>query len=128
MVNNLYKTYKQQSVMTMTSGDLLIALYDGMLKELGQAKNAFDHNNYSDINRDLKKVQLMLGHLKNTLDFEYEISNNLNALYDYFLDTVKKANLRKDPAELDEITQMIAELRDTFYQAYKKTRTIAAAN
>jgi len=126
MVNNLYKTYKQQSVMTMTSGDLLIALYDGMLKQLGQAKCAFAHNNYQDINKDLKKVQLMLGHLKSTLDFEYEISNNLNALYDYFLDTVKKANLKKDPAGLDEITQMIAELRDTFYQAYKKTRTVAA--
>lgn len=126
MVNNLYKTYKQQSVMTMTSGDLLIALYDGMLKELGQARNSFRRNNYTDINRDLKKVQLMLGHLKSTLDFEYEVSNNLNALYDYFLDVVKKANLKKDPTGLDEVTQMIAELRDTFYQAYKKTRTIAS--
>lgn len=126
MVNNLYKTYKQQSVMTMTSGDLLIALYDGMLKELGQARNSFKRNNYTDINRDLKKVQLMLGHLKSTLDFEYEVSNNLNALYDYFLDVVKKANLKKDPTGLDEVTQMIAELRDTFYQAYRKTRTIAS--
>jgi flagellar protein FliS len=126
MVNNLYKTYKQQSVMTMTSGDLLIALYDGLLKELGHARNSFKHNNYADINRYLKKVQLMLGHLKSTLDFEYEISNNLNALYDYFLDVVKKANLKKDPTGLDEVTQMIAELRDTFFQAYKKTRAIAS--
>jgi len=128
MINNPYKTYKQQSVMTMTSGDLLITLYDGMLKELAQARNAFSRNDYEDINKELKKVQLMLGHLKSTLDFEYEISNNLNALYDYFLDTVKKANLKKDPAGLDEVTQMITELRDTFSQAYKKTRAVSTTN
>ncbi|HHU06444.1 MAG TPA: flagellar export chaperone FliS [Clostridiales bacterium] len=126
MVNNLYKTYKQQSVMTMTSGDLLIALYDGLLKELSQAQNSFKQNNYADINRDLKKVQLMLGHLKSTLNFDYEISNNLAALYDYFIDVVKKANLKKDPTGLDEVTQMIAELRDAFYQANRKTRAIAS--
>ena len=126
MVNNLYKTYKQQSVMTMTSGDLLIALYDGLLKELSQAQNSFKQNNYADINRDLKKVELMLGHLKSTLNFDYEISNNLAALYDYFIDVVKKANLKKDPTGLDEVTQMIAELRDAFYQANRKTRAIAS--
>ena len=126
MVNNLYKTYKQQSVMTMTSGDLLIALYDGLLKELSQAQNSFKQNNYADINRDLKKVQLMLGHLKSTLNFDYEISNNLAALYDYFIDVVKKANLKKDPTGIDEVTQMIAELRDAFYQANRKTRAIAS--
>ena len=126
MVNNLYKTYKQQSVMTMTSGDLLIALYDGLLKELSQAQNSFKQNNYADINRDLKKVQLLLGHLKSTLNFDYEISNNLAALYDYFIDVVKKANLKKDPTGLDEVTQMIAELRDAFYQANRKTRAIAS--
>jgi len=126
MVNNLYKTYKQQSVMTMTSGDLLIALYDGLLKELSQAQNSFKHNNYTEINSSLKKAQLMLGHLKNTLNFDYEISNNLAALYDYFIEVIKKANLKKDPAGLEDVTQMIAELRDAFYQANKKTRMLAS--
>jgi len=127
MVNsNIYKAYKQQSVMTMTSGDLLITLYDGLLKELVQAQNYFKQNDYADINRALKKVQLILGHLKSTLNFDYEISKNLAALYDYFIDVVRKANLKKDPTGLDEVTQMIAELRDAFYQANKKTRAIAS--
>ena len=32
MKNNPYQSYKQQSVMTMTQGDMLTLLYDGVLK------------------------------------------------------------------------------------------------
>ena len=93
MVNNLYKTYKQQSVMTMTSGDLLIALYDGLLKELSQAQNSFKQNNYADINRDLKRFSScwVTSKAPSISITRFPITS---ALYDYFIDVVKKANLK----------------------------------
>lgn len=126
MTGNPYQAYKQQSVMTMTSGDLLIALYDGLLKELNLAKSAFQRNNLAEINAGLQKAQRILRHLDATLDDQYEISKNLHALYDYFLDVVLRANLKKDPGGLEEIIPMITELRGAYHQADRLSRTAAA--
>ena len=126
MKKNPYQSYKQQSILTMTPSEMLTALYDGLLKELARAQNGFAAKDYSQVNQSLQKVQLILRHLQNTLDFQYEISNNLYALYDYFLHTALQANLKKDPTELDSIIEMIHELRDTYIQADKKSRLAKA--
>lgn len=121
--NDLYKTYRQQSVMSMTPGEMLTTLYDGALKNLEVAKIAFDKNNISQINESLKKVQEIFTYMKNTLDFKYEISENLGALYDFFIDTALQANMKKDPSGLDDLIDLITELRDTYIEADKKVRT-----
>ncbi|MEG2930482.1 MAG: flagellar export chaperone FliS [Ruthenibacterium sp.] len=119
---NPYKAYKQQSVMTMTPGGMLTMLYDGLLKELSLAQQAFTKNDYEEINRSLQKAQRILHHLQVTLEPQYEISKSLSALYDYFMRTAMQANMKKDPAGLPEIIQMITELRDVYSEADRKTR------
>ncbi|ODU57642.1 MAG: flagellar export chaperone FliS [Clostridium sp. SCN 57-10] len=126
MTNNPYQAYKQQSFMTMTSGDLLIALFDGLLKELNRALLAFQQKNLEEVNHGLQKAQAMLRHLNSTLDDRYPISANLHSLYDYFLNVTLQANLKKDPHGVEEIIPMITELRDAYYQADKLSRTAAA--
>ena len=113
--------------MTMTSGELLIALYDGILKQLHIAQSAFQRHDIAEINHSLQKAQCMIGHLDSTLDDNYEISSNLHALYDYFLNVICGANLKKDPAGLEDVVEMIAELRSTYMQADRLSRTEAAA-
>lgn len=127
MNRNPYDTYKQQSVMTMTNGQLLLALYDGFLKQISLTSQAFTSKNCSDINTHLQKAQLILTHLRSTLDFKYEISGNLSALYDYFNTVLIQVNIKKDPTGLEEVYQMISELRDTFEKAEKQTRIQSAA-
>jgi len=38
MVQNPYQKYQQQSVMTMTPGEMLLKLYDGTITQLNAAK------------------------------------------------------------------------------------------
>ena len=121
--NDLYKAYKQQSVMSMTPGEMLTTLYDAALKNLELAKIAFDKNNISQINKSLQKVQEIFHYMKNTLDFKYEISQNLGALYDFFIETALQANMKKDPSKLDDLISLITDLRDTYKDADKKVRT-----
>ena len=122
MKNNPYQSYKQQSVMTMTQGDMLTLLYDGVLKELAFAQAAFLKQDNAEINRALQKAQKILGHLQRTLDDHYDISKNLAALYDYFIHVVVQANVKKDVSALDEVVTMISELRNTFKEADRKSR------
>lgn len=122
MMKQTYQTYKQQSVMTMTSTEMLTMLYDGILKELYLVEKAFEGKNYAEINRGLQKVQRILNHLKTTLDMNYDIAKNLMSLYDYFSWIVTQANLKKDPAKLSEVAEMISELRESYIQADRKAR------
>lgn len=126
MPRNPYESYKKQSIMTMTPGDMLLTLYDEIVKQGETAKVAMERKEYGDVNRALQKAQRILNHLKATLDFKYDIAKNLNALYDYFIEQIVSANIKKNPAPLDEILPMIQELRDTYCEADKRSRSGAA--
>lgn len=123
MLKNTYQSYKQQSIMTMTTGDMLTTLYDEVLKQIELSKKAFAKKDFSEINRAMQKAQRILRHLRNTLDFKYDVSNNLAALYDYFIELTIQANIKKDPSKLDEVSEFITELRDVYIQADRSTRT-----
>lgn len=127
MLTNPYQAYKKQSIMTMTSGDMLTALYDGLIKNLTRALSSFEKKDYAEINQSLQKSQAILRHLQSSLDFQYEISTNLDTLYDYFLHTTIQANVKKNADGIPEIIEMITELRDTYVEAGKQTH-LAAAN
>ena len=122
MITNPYDTYKQQSVMTMTSGQMLIMVYNELIKQLSLAQQAFTQKDISGVNRYLQKSQKLIRALKGTLNFDYSISENLNNLYDFFLSAVLNANVKKDPSELQTLIEMITELRDTFTEADKLAR------
>lgn len=120
---NPYEMYKQQSVMTMTQSEMLLKLFDGLILQLNRGKEGIAHQDVMKANAALQKSQKILNYLRSTLDFQYEISNQLSALYDYFVRQVVAANIRKDAAPLEEVLTMIQELRDTFAQAAKQAKT-----
>ena len=120
---NPYQQYQRQSVMTMTQGEMLTKLYDEVIKQMSGAKICLTEKDLSGVNNALQKAQRILFYLKSTLDFKYEISGNLDALYDFFIERTMQANLKKDAAMLDEIIPMIEDLRDTFVQADRNARS-----
>ena len=120
---NPYQQYQRQSVMTMTQGEMLTKLYDEVIKQMSGAKICLTEKDLSGVNNALQKAQRILFYLKSTLDFKYEISGNLDALYDFFIERTVQANLKKDAAMLDEIIPMIEDLRDSFVQADRNARS-----
>lgn len=127
MAQNPYQKYQQQSVMTMTPGEMLLRLYDETITQLSAARQFIEEKDIAGSNAALQKAQRILRYLDQTLDPQYEISASLSALYDYFIRRLMEANSRKDTAPVDEVLPMIGELRETFAQADKASRTTAAA-
>ena len=119
---NAYQKYQQQSVTTMTQGEMLIKLFDETIKQLNEVKQFNDTKDYEMANTASKKAQQIIQYLDSTLNFKYEISNNLNALYEYFIHQLVQANLHKDNAIVDEVLSMVCDLRETFIQADKNAR------
>ena len=131
MVNNPYQQYsqqyKQQSVMSMTAVEMLTALYDAAMKDFELAKIANEKNDIQGVNKNLQKVQAIFRYLRANLDFKYDISKNLDQLYEYFLNVAIQANIKKDFSQVDEVITMIKELRDTYVQADKIARSSGAS-
>lgn len=127
MAQNPYQKYQQQSVMTMTPGEMLMRLYNEVITQLSAAKQFNEEKDYQKANAAFQKAQKILRYLDQTLDPQYEISASLSALYDYFIRRLVDANLHKDNAPIDEVLPMITDLRDTFMQADKATRTATGA-
>ncbi len=123
---NPYQKYQQQSVMTMTPGEMLLKLYDEVITQLNAVRQFNVEKDYQGANAALKKAQRIITYLNQTLDFQYEISGSLSALYDYFLRRLVDANVHKDNAPIDEVLPMITELRETFAQADKNSRSGAS--
>ncbi len=120
---NPYQKYQQQSVMTMTPGEMLLKLYDEVITQLNAVRQFNLDKDYPGANAALKKAQRIITYLNQTLDFQYEISGSLSALYDYFLRRLVEANIHKDNEPIDEVLPMIQELRETFAQADKNSRS-----
>ena len=123
MLQNKYQAYKQQSVMTMTQGEMLNTLYDGLLKALYAAKGGLETRDYTVANRELIRAQKILNYLKTTLNHQYEIANNLEMLYNFFLQQIVQANVRKSSGHMDDVIEMGTQLRDAFVQADKNVRS-----
>lgn len=119
--SNPYKQYKEQSIMTMTPGELVIKLYDECIKTLNLAVyNIEEEKKLPEAETSIKKAQRIIHYLDGILDYNYDISKNLHMLYDFFIRTLVRANIRKRSELIKEILPMIEELRNSFQQAEKK--------
>lgn len=119
---NPYQVYQQQSVMTAAPGDLTLMLYNGCLKFMGRAALAMEKKDIAGVNEALLRAQDILAELMSTLDMQYEVANNLFALYDFIYTTLVQANIKKDPQLLKQCVALVTELRDTWAEAVKITR------
>lgn len=108
--------------MTMTHGEMLVKLYEETLKQLKMAQNAIERNDIVAANSAMQKAQRILSYLKETLDFKYEISNNLASLYNFFTEQIVSANVHKDSNLLAQIIPLIEDLKDTFVQGERLAR------
>lgn len=119
---NGYQAYQRNSVLTATPGKLTLMLYNGCIRFIRQARKAMDEKNYKEKNINLQKAQAIIRELMVTLDMRQPIAKNMMQLYDYFNRRLIEANVKNDPAILDEIEKLVSDFRDTWKQAMEKTQ------
>lgn len=119
---NPYAKYQEQSVMTMTHGEMLVKLYDETVRQIHLAIAAIASKDTSTANQSLLKAQQIVNYLRSTLDFKYEISNQLASFYDFFNEKLRNANIHKTAEDLSDIAALVMDLRDAFAQGEKIAR------
>ncbi|MCI9331659.1 MAG: flagellar export chaperone FliS [Oscillibacter sp.] len=114
-----FQQYKEQSVNTMTQGELLLLLYDELYKRLSQAELMLDQENFPVYEASIERSVAIIDYLDSTLDRQYPISGNLAQLYEYFTYELGRAKIGRRKEVLTHVKTMVGELRDAFRQAQK---------
>lgn len=116
-----YQQYKQQSINSMTPGELLLMLYDELIKRSTLASIALDKQDWALFESALDRCIDIINYLDETLDRKYPISQDLSRMYDYFTYELGRIKIGRNKKELERVRPMLAEMRDAFRSAEKNS-------
>lgn len=116
-MQNPYNQYKENNIKTSSPENLTLMLYEGALKFINQGKLFIEEKNIARANETIQRAQDIIQELNITLDMKYEVSHNLRGIYTYILERLVDANIQKDTSILNEVGDMVRELRDTWKEA-----------
>lgn len=119
---NPYQQYKENSILTASPEELVLMLYNGILRFIEEAKMAIEKKDFNKANNSILRAQDIITELMLTLDMNYEISKNLYSLYDYMKRRLIEANIKKDIKILDEVSGFAYDLKQTWNAALSKIR------
>ena len=107
-----FQQYKEQSINTMTQGELLLLLYDELYKRLSLAEIMLDRQEYPVFENAVDRSVAIIEYLDATLDRQYPISKNLAQLYEYFTYELGRVRIGRRKEVLAPVKSMVNELRE----------------
>jgi flagellar protein FliS len=114
--------YQEMQVQT-TPGRLVVMLYDGALRFLHLALDALRNGDHEAQGLNLGKAQDILCELLTTLDMSAgELSDGLRAVYCHCLQRLLIANAEDRADYIEEVTGIMAPLRDAWEEAERAVR------
>lgn len=126
------KSYRTAAVGTATPGQLVLMLFDGALRFMTAARRGFgiEHlgQRNEQIHNNLIKAQSVLRELQGSLDMRAggEFSERMWALYDYMLDQLRAANMKKEDAPIGVAENLLGQIRDAWSQMLQQSTAQAA--
>ncbi len=116
---NGYNQYQNNHIQTASREQILLMLYDGAIRFSKQAKAALEEGDMAAKGRYIGKTIAIVSEFSNSLDHEIggELASNLDALYNYMITELSKANVKNDTGPIDSVCTMLCELRATWAEA-----------
>jgi len=114
------RSYKNNAIETASPGKLILMLYDGTLRFIGEARKGFSEESYirrnEIVNNNILRAQRIVVELQASLDMKVggEFSETMYKLYDFVHDQLRDANVKKDESFLESSEQVVHELRDAW--------------
>jgi len=122
------RAYRTNSVVTASPGQLVLMLFDGVLRSLSIAREAFtmppdDMRRIAVINTQLIKAQTIIAELQGTLNMEAgdgKFAHEMYRLYDYYTRRLVEANLRKQVEPVIEVERLLGDVRGAWAEMLKQ--------
>jgi flagellar secretion chaperone FliS len=111
--------YGAVKVTTATPGQILVMLYDGLLRFLREAETAMATKNRTKAGERISRAHAILAYLLNTLDSQYapDLCRNLQSVYVFCMQRLLSANIEQDVAKLADLVRILSPLREAWTTA-----------
>ncbi|AWZ48168.1 flagellar export chaperone FliS [Clostridiaceae bacterium 14S0207] len=121
---NAYNVYKNNSVNYASKEQLLLMLLDGAVKFSKMARQGILDKDIMKAHANIVKTEDIFIELMATLDLNLggEWAKNVYNIYQFIVDNLAKANMKKDIKILDETIVLIEDIKNTWNEAYKRSK------
>ncbi|MBU3155066.1 flagellar export chaperone FliS [Clostridium estertheticum] len=121
---NAFNTYKSNSVNFASKDQLLLMLVDGAAKFSKIGRQAIIDKDVKKAHENIVKTQNIFYELMATLDVPKggDWAESLMKVYDFITRKLTEANIKKSEKIMDEIIPLIEDVRDTWNEAFKKSK------
>jgi flagellar protein FliS len=115
-----WQSYRQVATQTASPGQLVMLLYDGIIRFLEQARQGFSKDDPKEfnetINNNIQRAQAIINEMNQSLNMAQggEFAVRLRSLYDYFDRRLQESNVAKTIAGIDEVLKHVTVLRDAW--------------
>lgn len=122
---NAYNAYKTNSVNYASKDQLLLMLVDGAVKFVKIGKQALIDKDIKKAHENIIKTQNIFYELMATLDVSKagDWGQSLMNVYDFIVRRLIDANMKKDVGIIDEVIPLIENVKDTWEEAYKASKS-----
>jgi flagellar protein FliS len=111
------RAYQEQAILTATPGQLVVLLYDGIIRFLRQADAAFGEQAVAHGHERLTRAEAIIDELQATLDMSQgAVAENLEGIYVFWKKLIWEIRLERDREKLERLIRMVSNLRDGWAQ------------
>lgn len=121
-----WQSYRQVATQTASPGQLVLLLYNGIIRFLEQARLGFgldDPKEFNEtINNNLQRALAIINEMNQSLNMAEggEFAVRMRALYDYFDRRLHESNMNKTETGILEVLKHVTVLRDAWAEMLQK--------
>lgn len=125
MFNAGVQRYKSVQVKTSTPGELLMMLFDGAFRFMGEAVSAFESGDRARACDRIDRAYAILSEFQSSLRHEYypELCKNLEGVYGFCMGHLVQANVKQDVELVRDVMRILDPLRDAFREAVRQVHS-----
>lgn len=127
IANRGYDAYAKNKILTASPAELTLMLYEGAIKFCNIAIAAIEEKDIEKAHNNITKLENIIAEFLSTLDHKYPVAQDFENVYNYLMERLLEANLKKDKEILEEVLTHLRTMRDTWKEVMEQNK-IAKAN
>ncbi len=120
------QSYRQVATQTASPGQVVLMLYDGILRFLEQARVGFSKDDPKEfnetVNNSVQRAQAIINEMNQSLNMTAggEFASRMRGLYEYLDRRLQESNMAKTEEGILEVLKHVTVLRDAWSEMLQK--------
>lgn len=119
---NGYAQYNSNRILTASPAELTLMLYEGAIKFCNIAIMGIEQENIQKTHDNIMKTERIVKEFQITLNHNYPVAEDFDAVYTYLIRRLHEANMKKDKEILEEVLTHLRTMRDTWKEVMRLSK------